>query len=69
MYSVENECSSGVVGRTTKLIGVDSRTPVENWGEEGDTPVDEIDNDSEYVPEYHGTLEILWESGWTTTQG
>jgi hypothetical protein len=39
-----------------------------NWSIEGDTPVNEIDNGCEYVPEYHGTLEILWESGWTIIQ-
>ena len=34
---------------------------------EGDNPVGEGD-DSEMVPEYRGTREILWEAGGTTPQ-
>ena len=48
------------------MTGVDRRTQLGSWNIEGDIPVAEIDNSDEYVPEYHGTLEILWESGWTT---
>ena len=58
-----------VVGRAIKWTGVDSRTQLGSWSKEGDTPVGEIDNGCEHVPEYHGTLEILWESGSTTIQG
>ena len=52
-----------------KRTVVGSRTQLESWGEEGDTPVCETDDGRECVPEYHGTLGILWESGWTTIQG
>ena len=58
-----------VVGRAIKWTGVDSRTQLGSWSIEGDTPVGEIDNGCEHVPEYHGTLEILWEPGSTTIQG
>ena len=37
---------------------------------EGDSPVGERFGDSlVLIPEYHGTRETLWESGWTITQG
>lgn len=65
----EHKCSPRVVGRAIKWTGVGSRTQMGNWSIEGDTPVDKTDKGREYVPEYHGTLEILWESGWTIIQG
>lgn len=58
--------SQGVVGRTIKQSGVGSRILMESWSIEGDTPVCETDKTCECVPEYHGTLEIQWESGQTT---
>jgi hypothetical protein len=58
-----HECSSGVVGRAIKLTGVGSRTQLESWSIEGETPVGETDDGGEYVPEYHGALETLWEPG------
>jgi hypothetical protein len=65
----EQQCSPRVVGRAIKRTGVGSRTQLESWSVEGDTPVNEIYDGRERVPEYHGTLEILWESGWTIIQG
>ena len=69
MIHVEHECSLGVVGRAIKWNVIDSRNQLGSWGIEGDTPVDEINENREHVPEYHGTLETLWESGETILQG
>ena len=57
--------SIGVVGRTIKWTRVDRRTQLGSWSIEGETPVAEIDRGRECVPEYHGTLGILWESART----
>jgi hypothetical protein len=47
----------------------DSRTVLGKQTREGESPVNEIiDNSSEY-PKYHETRVILWESGETTLQG
>lgn len=46
-----------------KLTVVGSRTQLESWSIEGETPVGETDDGGEYVPEYHGALETLWEPG------
>ena len=61
--SEAHECSSGVVGRAIKLTVVGSRTQLESWSIEGETPVGETNDGGEYVPEYHGALETLWEPG------
>ena len=57
-----------VVGRAIKQTDVGSGIELGSSSKEGDTPVRETDRSCEYVPEYHGTLEILWESGQTTVQ-
>ena len=46
-----------------------SRTSLEGTAVEGDSPVGEREKASWRVVEYHGTREILWESGGTTLQG
>ena len=63
-----SESSCVVVGRAIKSTRADSRTQSENWSIEGDTPVDKIGRGGEHVPEYHETLGILWEPGWTIIQ-
>ena len=40
---------------------------LERGAEEGDSPVREGEG-KEFVPEYRGTREILWEAGGTTPQ-
>ena len=42
---------------------------LESRVKEGENPVAESLPDSKRYPEYHGTREILWESGETTLQG
>ena len=46
---------------------IDEPKDLERFTREGDSPVREVDN-SEQVPEYRGTREILWEAGGTTLQ-
>ena len=71
-------CTSGVVGHY--LVGIQTDRKVTNWRcsridlesstIEGDSPVGETAANFLYnVPEYHGTREILWESGESTLQG
>ena len=71
-------CTSGVVGRY--WVGIQtgqevtnrrcSRIDLESSTTEGDSPVGETAADFlDNVPEYHGTREILWESGESTLQG
>ena len=55
----------GVEGQQHATIG-DSNT-LESVTREGDSPVGEAE-DSQLVPEYRGTREILWEAGGTTPQ-
>lgn len=55
--------SLGVAGRSKKWKEFGSWTQLGSWGEEGDTPVNETEGNCESAPKYHGTLEILWESG------
>ena len=61
--------SCGVVGHAIKPTKVDSRTKFESLAIEGDSPVGEINNGGEHVPEYGGTRGTLPESGWTIIQG
>ena len=69
-------CGTGVVRRdralhwpegVTKLTA--SRTLQERGTIEGDSPVDESGQTPVDDLEYHGTREILWEAGRTTSQG
>ena len=46
-----------------------SRILLERETVEGDSPVDESDQTPADDLEYHGTREILWEAGRTTSQG
>ena len=55
----------GVAG--LQKITIDDLKNLERFTREGDSPVREVDN-SEQVPEYRGTREILWEAGGTTPQ-
>ncbi len=45
------------------------RRPLERAAIDGESPVDEKVTAPVRDREYHGAREILWESGWTTTQG
>ena len=55
----------GVAGLPLATIGDSNQ--LESWTRDGDSPVGEVD-DSEQVPEYRGTREILWEAGGPTPQ-
>ena len=55
----------GVAG--LPLATIDDSNLLESKTRDGDSPVGEV-NDSEQVPEYRGTREILWEAGGTTPQ-
>ena len=55
----------GVEGRRYAKIGDLNR--LESQTKDGDSPVREAEN-SQPVPEYRGTREILWEAGGTTPQ-
>ncbi len=46
-----------------------SRTCLERQTIDGDSPVNENILTSRRYPKYHGTREILWESGGTILQG
>ena len=56
----------GVEGRRDLTIA--DLKPLESGTKEGDSPVGEGE-DRQFVPEYRGTREILWEAGGTTPQG
>ena len=46
----------------------DSGTKLESLTIEGDSPLHEITNEGEYIPEYDGTRGTLSEPGWTIIQ-
>ena len=69
-------CTAGVVGLDWTEMQIcqgvtnpnRSRTALERLATEGESPVSETVSDScDLVPKYHGTREILWESGRTTS--
>ena len=61
------ECGSDIRDGVTKFH-LNQRL-LERATVEGESPVGEKIETSACVPEYHGTREILWESGGTTLQG
>ncbi len=63
----------GLAGSLLRPDGVRNRhlrrRPLERAAKEGESPVVEKVTAPAGDREYHGAREILWETGWTTTQG